>query len=234
MKRETTRRNFGFAAATMAFGAPALHAPAVRAQTGAPSAIRIGYAVSKTGPNAGGTAVTITPNYQLWVHEVNAAGGLRLGDRRVPLQVVEYDDRSSSEDAVRAVERLVNQDRVDFVLAPWGTALNLAVGPVLNRAGYPHLAVNAVTDRAPELARRWPNSFWFLGTSAQYAAGLVEMLSRQRESGAIGNTVAMASVADGFGIDLVNAARPARCSGLVSARPMTAPIPSAPRTCRPS
>lgn len=207
MQKQTTRRGFG--ATALALGVPALGAPAVRAQAAAPAAIRVGYAVSKTGPNAGGTAVTITPNYQLWVHAVNAAGGIRLGDRRVPVEVVEYDDRSSSEDAVRAVERLVNQDKVDFVLPPWGTALNLAVGPVLNRAGHPHLAVNAVTDRAPELARRWPNSFWFLGTSAEYAAGLVEMLSRQREAGQIGNAVAMVSVADGFGIDLVNAARPA-------------------------
>ena len=202
MTQAITRRALGAATLTLA-------APAVQAQGNAPSSVRIGYAVSKTGPNAGGVAVTIAPNYQLWVQTVNAAGGLKLGNRQVPIEVVEYDDRSSSEDAVRAIERLVNQDRVDLILPTWGTALNLAVGPVLNRAGHPHLAVNAVTDRAPEMARRWPNSFWFLGTSAQYAAGLVEMLVREREAGRIGQTVAMASVADGFGIDLVNAARPA-------------------------
>ncbi|MCV5224055.1 ABC transporter substrate-binding protein, partial [Escherichia coli] len=88
--------------------------------------------------------------------------------KRVPIEVVEYDDRSSSEEAVRAVERLITQDKVDFVLPPWGTALNLAVGPTLHKHGYPHLAFTAVTDRAPELAKRWPNAFFFLGTSAQY------------------------------------------------------------------
>ena len=36
-----------------------------------------------------------------------------------------------SEEAVRAIERLVTQDKVDFILPPWGTALNLAVGPML-------------------------------------------------------------------------------------------------------
>ena len=204
MKKDITRRGLGLGASALA-----LAAPAVRAQTAAPTAVKVGYAVSKTGPNAGGTAVSITPNYQLWVRNVNAAGGLRLGDRRAPIEVVEYDDRSSSEDAVRAIERLVNQDKVDLILAPWGTALNLAIGPVMNRAGYPQIAVNAVTDRAPDLGRRWPNSFWFLGTSAEYAAGLVELLSKQREAGLIGNNIAMVSVADGFGIDLVNAARPA-------------------------
>ena len=113
--------------------------------------------------------------------EVNAAGGIKLGDKRVPIEVVQYDDRSNAEEAVRALERLINQDKVDFILPPWGTGLNLAVGPTLNREGYPHLAATAVTDRAPELAKRWPNSFWMLGTSADAAKTLVELLTKLRD-----------------------------------------------------
>ncbi|HWP19903.1 MAG TPA: amino acid ABC transporter substrate-binding protein [Burkholderiaceae bacterium] len=171
--------------------------------------IRIGWALSKTGPNAGGVATTQAPNYQLWVQEVNAAGGILLKStgKRVPIEVVEYDDRSSSEEAVRAVERLITQDKVDFVLPPWGTALNLAVGPTFHKHGHPHLAFTAVTDRAPDLAKRWPHAFFFLGTSAQYAEGLMVHLEALRREGRIGNTVAMVSVADGFGIDLSGAAR---------------------------
>lgn len=201
MNNTITRR------AALGAASAALAAPAVRAQ--APAAVRIGYAVSKTGPNAGGASITTIPNYELWVREVNAAGGLRLGDARVPIQVTEYDDRSVSEDAVRAVERLVNQDRVDFVLSPWGTALNLAVAPILNRAGYPQLAATAVTDRAPELGRRWANSFWMLGTGQGAGAGLVEVLGPLKQQGRIGDTVALVAVADGFGIELSNGMRPA-------------------------
>ena len=191
-----------------ALAAPvALAAPAVHAQ--APAALRIGYAISKTGPNAGGASITTTPNYEMWVKEVNAAGGLRMGSARARIEVTEYDDRSVSEDAVRAVERLATQDRVDFILPPWGTALNLAVAPILNRAGYPHLASTAVTDRAPELGRRWTNSFWMLGTGGGAGAGLVEVLAPLKQSGRIGDTVAMVSVADGFGIELANGMRPA-------------------------
>lgn len=175
----------------------------------AQSSVKIGYALSRTGPNAGGAAVTTLPNYELWVKEVNAAGGLKLGDKRVPIEVVQYDDRSSAEEAAKALDRLITQDKVDFILPPWGTGLNLAVGPILNKAGYPHLAATAVTDRAPELAKRWPNSFWLLGTSAGAANTLVDLLVKLRGEGKIGDTVAMVSVADGFGIDLSGAARPA-------------------------
>ncbi|WP_441230358.1 amino acid ABC transporter substrate-binding protein [Tardiphaga sp. 215_C5_N2_1] len=175
----------------------------------AQTSVKIGYAISRTGPAAGGAAVTTIPNYELWVKEVNAAGGLKLGDKRVPIEVVQYDDRSSAEEAAKALERLITQDKVDFILPPWGTGLNLAVGPILNKAGYPHIASTAVTDRAPEQAKRWPNSFWLLGTSADAAKTLVELLVKLRTEGKIGDTVAMASIADGFGIDLSGAARPA-------------------------
>ncbi len=174
-----------------------------------PSSIRIGYAVSKTGPYAGGATTTTLPNYQLWVKEINDAGGIKVGDRRLPIEVVEYDDRSSSEEAVRAIERLINQDKVDFVLAPWGTALNLAVGPVLDRAGYPHLAVTSVSDMITQLSKRWKNAFFFGDTSANYARGVVSVLDQLRKDGKIGDTVAMVSVADQFGIELSKAAQAA-------------------------
>lgn len=206
MVSATKQRAVGLAAGlAMMAGAATLGWGEAQAQT----SVKIGYAISRTGPAAGGAAVTSIPNYELWVKEVNAAGGLKLGDKRVPIEVVQYDDRSSAEEAAKALERLINQDKVDFILPPWGTGLNLAVGPILNKAGYPHLASTAVTDRAPELAKRWPNSFWLLGTSADASKTLVELLVKLRGEGKIGDTVAMVSIADGFGIDLSAAARPA-------------------------
>ena len=195
--------------AALAGAAACLAAPAIGRAQGTPAAVRIGYAISKTGPHAGGARITTIPTYAPRVREGHEAGGLRLGDRRVRIEVVEYDDRSISEDAVRAVERLVNQDRVDFVLPPWGTALNLAVAPILNRAGYPQLAATAVTDRAPQLGQRWSNSFWLLGTGQDAGAGLAEVLGPAKQAGLIGDTVALVSVADGFGIELANGMRPA-------------------------
>ncbi|MDH2234904.1 amino acid ABC transporter substrate-binding protein [Pigmentiphaga sp. GD03639] len=175
----------------------------------AQDAVTIGYAVSKTGVNAGGAGITTIPNYKLWVHEVNQAGGLKVGAKRLPIKVVEYDDRSSSEDAVRAVERLITQDKVDFLLPPWSTAMNLAVAPTFHRYGYPLLAGSAVTERAPEFAKRWPNSYWLLGTGSQYAEALVDQLTSLRKAGKIGDSIAMVSIADGFGIELATAARAA-------------------------
>lgn len=176
-----------------------------------PTSVKIGYAISKTGPYTGGATVTTLPNYQLWVKDVNDAGGIMLSSigKKVKLEVVEYDDRSNSEEAVKAVERLATQDRVDFILPPWGTGLNLAVGPTFNRLGYPQLAVTAVTDQAPALAKRWPNATFWLGTSAQISTNLAGLLDKLRSEGKIGSKVAMIAVADQFGIELSTAGREA-------------------------
>lgn len=172
--------------------------------------VKIGYAVSLTGPNATGAGITTIPNYKLWVKDVNDAGGLEMpdGSKRM-IEVIEYDDRSSNQDLVRAIERLASQDKVDLILPPWSTGANLAIAPLMDRFGYPQLAVTAVTDKAPEFAGRWKRSFWMLGGGHDYAKGLVEVLTAAREAGKINDKVAVVSVADGFGIDLINGARPA-------------------------
>jgi branched-chain amino acid transport system substrate-binding protein len=125
----------------------------------------------------------------------------------VPVEVVEYDDRSNSEEMIKAVERLINQDKVDFLFPPWGTAFTLASAPVFARAGYPLIAVTATTDRAPEFAKRWPNSFWLLGTGTTLSASFVEVMTKLRSEGKVGNRVALIGVADQFGIELSTAAR---------------------------
>jgi branched-chain amino acid transport system substrate-binding protein len=206
MEKIMTKRLLMIVIATAFAG---MMASGVAAHGQTPNSIRIGYAISLSGPNAPGAGITVLPNYHLWVKEVNAAGGIMLKSigKRVPIEVIEYDDHSNVDNAVEAVERLITQDKVDFILPPWGTGLNLAVGPLLHGAGYPHLAVTALSDRAPELAKLWPNSFWLLGTMTGAAQGFVETIAKLRSEGKIGNTIAMLSVADQFGIGLAKSAR---------------------------
>jgi len=179
------------------------------AHSQAPNSIKIGYAISLTGPGELGAAITLLSHYRLWVKEVNAAGGIMLRSvgKRVPVEVIEYDDHSNLDDAVKAIEQLITRDKADFILAPWGTGLNIAVGPLLHRAGFPQLAVTATSDEIPVLAKRWPNSFWFLGTASGAAQAFVETVAKLRAEGKVGTRIAIVSVADQFGIGLAKAAR---------------------------
>jgi len=170
-------------------------------------AVRIGWAISKSGPFAGGAASAQLPNYRLWVADVNKAGGINVGGSRRPVEVVEYDDRSQPEEAVRAVERLVSQDKVDLLLPPWGTGMNMAVAPAFKKGDFPMIAPSFISDRMPELVKRWDNIFSLLYTATAYAEGIVALLAYQRQLGRIGSRVAMVNVTDQFGLELAAAAK---------------------------
>jgi branched-chain amino acid transport system substrate-binding protein len=180
---------------------------AAQIQAQAQDTLKIGWAISKTGPFAAGAAVTTLPNYQVWVKDVNDAGGINVGGKKMKIEVIEYDDRSNSEEMIKAVERLATQDKVDFILPPWSTGMNLAAAPIFNKLGYPQLAVTANTNQAPQLTKRWPNLTFWLGLPSEITDGIVETFSKMNKDGKINKKVAMIAVADQFGIELSTATR---------------------------
>ena len=175
-----------------------------------PKSIRIGYAVSLSGVNAQGAAVTTLPAYKLWVDDVNKKGGLMLKEfnKRIPIEVTEYDDTSNAETAVRLSERLMTQDKVDFVLPPWSTGFNLAVAPVYARNGYPQLAVTANSNDAANLVKQMPTLFFFLNEPRHFGGALVEVLSKLKADNQINNKLVMFSVADQFGAEASSGVAP--------------------------
>jgi branched-chain amino acid transport system substrate-binding protein len=173
----------------------------------AANTVKIGAVAAKTGPLAGGTAVTHWPNIKLWVEQVNARGGLKLKDGPAKIELIEYDDQTNPAETIKAVQRLATQDKADFIIAPYGTGLNLASAPIFAKYGYPQIAVSAITDQVPELTKRYPNLFFALGATTPFTQSLANVLSKMKADGKIGNRIAMVNVADAFGIELAAAAR---------------------------
>jgi len=82
--------------------------------------ILIGVSQALTGDKSDpGTG--IEHGYQVWVKEVNDAGGL-LG-RTVALK--EYDNQSLADTAVSQIERLVTVDKVNLLMGPFSSALTI-------------------------------------------------------------------------------------------------------------
>ena len=154
--------------------------------------------------------MTTLPAYKLWVDDVNKKGGLMIKEfnKRIPVEVVEYDDTSNAEAAVRLTERLMTQDKVDFVLPPWSTGFNLAVAPVYARNGYPHLAVTANSNDAANLVKQMPTLFFFLNEPRNFGGALVEVLGKLKGENKINNKLVMFNVADQFGAEASSGVTP--------------------------
>lgn len=197
----------GMAAVAMALGLWSSSQNQVLADD-APDKIVMGYAVSLSGPYAPGAGTTTIGNYKLWLHDVNEAGGIYLSkyDKKVPVEFIEYDDRSQLEEAVRLTEKLMISDKVDFVLAPWGTATHMAVAPLYERHGYPLLALTASAEKIKDLTDKWTHAFWMLRTPTYLTTPIIDLVTKLRDEGQIGNKVAMIFVADQLGVEMANAA----------------------------
>jgi len=185
----TSRRTLirAVAALPAALGLPGI----VRAQ-GAP--VRVGYAIARTGPWTGGAQVSQEPNYLLWAEQQNAAGGLSVKGSRRQIELVSSDDRSEVETCVRTYEKLMGSDKVDLVLAPWGSNANFAVAPLANRFGYPFLAPTALSRRLVEM--KLPYFFLMLQQPKPMMDALVDLLTA---NGA--KTMAVVYVDDLFGLE---------------------------------
>ena len=170
--------------------------------------IKFGVVAHKTGPLAGGEAVSHTPNIDMWVKQVNDRGGLMVDGAKRMIEVVSYDDKTNPTEHIKAVQRLATQDKVDFMLSPYGTGFNIAAAPIYAKYGYPLVAVTAITDKIATLTKRFPNMFFTLGSTTGFVEGVRDTLIGLRQAGAIGNKIAMVNVADAFGIELADTARP--------------------------
>jgi branched-chain amino acid transport system substrate-binding protein len=165
--------------------------------------IRIGQAVSLSGPLATSNAVVSTPYYDLWVKDVNAEGGIYVKEygKKLPVELLIYDDKSDIGTMTRLVEKLIVEDKVDFILPPWGTANLFAAAPIANKYGYILIGGAGGAEKLKDL--QLPYFFQSLNFSEAQVPVLADILE---ELGA--KRVAMISHEDLHGVEYSGVAAP--------------------------
>jgi branched-chain amino acid transport system substrate-binding protein len=106
--------------------------------------IRFGAPLALTGPLADAGAKS-KQGYDMCVSAVNAKGGVDVGGKKLKLELVEYDYQSETNRAVQIAQRLINVDKVPFLLAPYGSGDSKATAVVAERYGVPMVAAAAAT-----------------------------------------------------------------------------------------
>ncbi|MGM4893404.1 amino acid ABC transporter substrate-binding protein [Tardiphaga sp. 20_F10_N6_6] len=120
-------------------------AAAIVLQAGIASAqdsLRIGAPLPLTGALAPEGA-KLKQGYELWQEKVNAAGGIKAGEKKLKIELVYYDYQSTTPKAVQLAEKLITDDKVDFLFSPFGSGAAKAVSAVAEKAGVPLLASSA-------------------------------------------------------------------------------------------
>src|SRR3990172_1091778 len=104
----------------------------------APRRISVGATLPLTGSEAriGGF---FKEGYELAFDEVNKRGGLQVGGAKVPVNLTLLDDTSTQATAVSLADRLINSDKVDFLLGTYASHLVQAQSAVAEQNGVPYV-----------------------------------------------------------------------------------------------
>jgi branched-chain amino acid transport system substrate-binding protein len=143
----------------------AVHAPAW-AQGG--KDVVFGGAISQTGQYAEPAGRQVN-SIKLWVDDVNARGGL-LG-RKVKLILL--DDKSDTQTAIKLYEKLITEDKVDVLLAPYSSGITEAVANVNERYKMPFVAYGAASTPIWEKGRKY--IFNIVAVAEDYQKGAVHL-----------------------------------------------------------
>ena len=119
--------------------------------------VRIGYTMARTGLFAA-AAPSQEQAYTLWQEQVNARGGLNVAGEMRPVEFVSYDDESDPAKSAQLYERLITSDKVDLLIAPWGTPHHLNLAGVAETYGFPVVGNTAASVAIREVA---PGNIWF-------------------------------------------------------------------------
>ena len=160
--------------------------------------IRIGWVTSLSGILAGAVATTTAPAYEIWLEEVNAKGGIYVKEfgKRLPVEIIKYDDKSDVGTMTKLLEKVILEDKVDFILAPWGTAMLYASAPVANKHKYILLGNAGGCIKLKEIMPKMPYVFTVLNTAETQIPELAGIFAENKVK-----TVAIVYIQDLHGIE---------------------------------
>jgi len=134
----------------------------------------IGFTSSLTGKQEVSSKRQVN-GFNLWLDEINAAGGLTLSDGTiVKFAAQTYDDESNTERVQELYTRLITEDNADFLLSPYSSGLTSAASIVAEQNGKVMITTGAADDSAYKTGN---TSLFQLYTPASlYMSSTVDML----------------------------------------------------------
>ena len=114
-----------------------------------PASVKLGGTLAVTGPFAAEWGPVYQQFMREWVRAVNDEGGIMVREvgRRLPVEMVLYDDESSADKAVELYERLAAVDNVLMFFGPATSPITLRASTVAERLRIPMVTMEA-NDRA--------------------------------------------------------------------------------------
>ncbi len=141
-----------------------------------PEVIKIGASVSLTG-NLARFGNMVKNGYELWKEEVNAKGGIQVGNKKLKVEIIYYDDQSDNQTSAKLTEKLITQDKVKFLLGPFGSGATFATTAIAEK--YNVITIATLANSGKIYSRGYQNVFSVLAPASRIFASFIDMLEAQ-------------------------------------------------------
>jgi branched-chain amino acid transport system substrate-binding protein len=142
------------------------------APTAAPAKDKIVVGMSRplSGPLAIIGDSAFRPIYETWVPMVNDEGGVYVEEygKKLPIELKIYDDTSDTATMARLTEKLILEDKVDFLWPACGTSFIFAQAPIANKYGYLLITAEGGATQIKDMLPSLPYVFVTLSFSDWY------------------------------------------------------------------
>jgi branched-chain amino acid transport system substrate-binding protein len=187
-------------ATTQAPASQATEAPAATEATGKEVTAVIGYTVSQTGSlNVESTRQANGLN--LWMEQVNNAGGIKLSDGTVLKFASKfYDDESNVDRVQELYTRLATEDNANFLISPYSSGLADAAAVIAQQYSKVMITTGAASDSTYK--KGYTLVFQAYTPASKYLTGAADLL---KATDASATKIAIVHENDKFSTDVCNA-----------------------------
>lgn len=103
-------------------------------EAAAEKVVKIGCSVSMSGKMAP-EGTNVKRGVELWEEYVNSKGGIKVGGDMYKVEVVYYDDKSDAGTGTKLTEKLITEDKVDFLFGPFSSGITFATTAIGEKYG---------------------------------------------------------------------------------------------------
>ena len=164
--------------------------------------IVLGSAISLTGKYAT-NGVHAQNGYEHAIQKIKDAGGVMVDGKCYNFKVIYYDDESKGDRGATLAERLISQDKVQYMLGPYSSGMTKAIAPVTEKYKIPMVEAEGASRSL--FNKGYKYLFAVLSTSEQYLASAVTLAAEMAEKEgrkASSVKVAIAVENDPFSLDI--------------------------------
>jgi branched-chain amino acid transport system substrate-binding protein len=138
--------------------------------------------------------------YNLWLDWINARGGIVVNGVKHRVVIKYYDDTSNANQSAVLMQKLITEDKAQFLLGPYGSAATATDAAIAEQNQIPMVEANGAAQSIFNQGYKY--TFGVLSPANKYLEGVIDMAATLSPKP---TTIAMLSADDNFSIEVADA-----------------------------